>query len=244
MKLQYSDEIINAFVDGELDGHERNKFKQAMLDDSELAAQVERVCGLKKSLKQSYADIALPGRDEDGQLKSSRYVFWNATAAVLLISVGIFCGWHLNQSVSSSAILPQQAAISGVQLNPVNFEQPGKVVLHVSSSNPDKLRNTLEQVDKIIERFQSNHLPFAVEVVANAGGLDLLRDDVSPYRDRIMSIMQTYDNVSFVACSNTIDNLVKQGKTAPPLISNIKTDMTAVDQIVKRLQQGWMYVKV
>jgi intracellular sulfur oxidation DsrE/DsrF family protein len=55
--------------------------------------------------------------------------------------------------------------------------------------------------------------------------------------------MDQYSNVSFIACSNAINRLRMQG-VEPKIIAHSKTGDTAVERIVKRLQEGWVYVKV
>ena len=55
--------------------------------------------------------------------------------------------------------------------------------------------------------------------------------------------MRTYNNVSFVACNNAVERLRVQGVDAE-MIAEVKTGMSAVERIVQRLREGWVYVKV
>jgi len=137
----------------------------------------------------------------------------------------------------------KQEQLAGIKLTPVNFQEPNKIILHVSSSDPDALYSTLYKVDTILEKYKENKIPFELEVVANSGGIDLFREDVSPYKKRIKQIMKNYSNVSFIACTNAIDKLRLKG-VEPDLFAETRTDVTAIEQIVKRLQEGWVYLKV
>jgi len=55
--------------------------------------------------------------------------------------------------------------------------------------------------------------------------------------------MSDNQNVSFIACSNALERLRSRG-IEPKIIAHTRTGGTAIDQIVKRLQQGWVYIKV
>lgn len=243
MKSEYSDEMINAFVDGELDSRDRDGLKLAMQDDPYLHDRVTAICELKKSLQASYASVSAH-LDESSSDKSKTRMRRNSThglAAAMLLCVGAVFGWF--GQLASQQTDRNIVRLEGVQLNPLDLHQTNKIVLHVSSSEGNKLEQTINKVEYIINQYESRHMPFQLEVVANSGGIDLLRDDVSPYKERILSIMQRYNNVSFIACSNAISRLKMQG-VEPKIIAHSTTGVTAVERIVKRLQEGWVYVKV
>ncbi len=241
MKAEFSDEMINAFVDGELDSRDRETFKQAMRSDNHLYEKVQAICELKKSLKNSYAQLPAASNSVQVQNGGVRVTGWKqSVAAALLLTLGLVVGW-----VGGSGGLQPHSSVQldGIQLNPVDLQQQNKIVLHISSSEGNKLEQTIQKVEYIIHQFEKRHLPFELEVIANSGGIDLLRTDVSPYKDKIISIMDQYSNVSFIACSNAINRLRMQG-VEPKIIAHSKTGDTAVERIVKRLQEGWVYVKV
>ena len=241
MKSQYSDEMINAFVDDELDSRDRESIKRDMETDAELYETVKAVCALKKSLKQSYADLSLATHVPLNDSVINRYMGWRqSVAALLLICAGMVFGWYGNNGLQSFVKVND---LRGVQLTPVNLQQSNKIVLHVSSSDGDKLEKTLHQVEYIINQYQASQLPYEIEIIANSGGIDLLRQDVSPYADRVAHLMSKHDNISFIACSNAIEKLRLQG-IEPRMIAHTRTGGTAIEQIVKRLQQGWVYIKV
>ena len=240
--MKYSDEIINAYVDGELEGPEKEQFKQDIKDDAELADQVISLCELKKSLKSTYSQIPLPisGNEHNSSYPVNLKQY---AAAVIILCMGYFLGFGVNSALEKNSYVAQDNIVNGVQLTPVSLQQPNKIILHVSSNNSQVLYKTLSEINKILENYDENKLPFELEVVANSGGINLFRKDVSPYKKRIKQIIQTYSNVSFIACTNAIDKMRLKG-IEPDLISDTKTGVTAIEQIVKRLQDGWVYIKV
>jgi len=235
MNMKYSDEIINAYIDGELGGVEKHGFRLDMERDQSLAERVDALCCLKKSLQASYQQLPLVARQMDEQ--SIGHAWAQSMAALLLLFVGVLAGWlgHGNYDHDKSLLANSKSieTLQGVQLTPVNFTQANKIILHIASDNKDRLAKTLEKVEMIIAQYKNTGIPYKVEVIANAGGINLLRDDVSPYKERIGSILHDYKNVSFIACSNALDRLRLQG-IDPKLIKHTQTGVTAVEQIIKR----------
>ncbi|MCW8955961.1 MAG: hypothetical protein OQL09_03695 [Gammaproteobacteria bacterium] len=240
MKLHISDEMINAFIDDELDQQDKSAIKEAMQNDVELRRRIENLCALKKAVKLSYQQ--LPVTDERSSGNRSIHASWmQHVAMVSLMVIGLVFGWLIRGGYESGEA--GLGYVNAVQLDTQAPEQASKIILHVSSSEPAKLNYTLHKVSEIIEKYSRHQMDFEIEVVANAGGIDLLREDVSPYKKEIVEVMKNYQNVTFIACNNAIDRLRLQG-IEPRLITHTRTGVTAVDQIVKRLQQGWVYLKV
>jgi len=239
MSLHISDEMVNAFIDDELDQQDKLAIKSAMVDDDVLRSRIESLCTLKKSVKHSYQQLpVLDGRSSANRTISVHWM--KAVAMVSLLTTGLIFGWLVRGEYDAGE---QMDFAKTIQLDTQLPEQSSKIILHVSSSEPDRLSYTLQQVSGIIEKYTRHQMDFEIEVVAHASGIDLLREDVSPYKKEIMDVMERYQNVTFIACNNAVDRLRLQG-IEPRLIPRTRTNVTAVDQIVKRLQQGWVYLKV
>lgn len=243
----YSDEILNAFVDGELEGHEKEKFKLDMQNDEQLKNHVHALCNLKKSIQSGYAQVPLPKQVDETKSSTSLLDIKLVMLVVLVLCAGFFLGSVVSHKQTKADYATHEKEkldkINGVKLTTVDLQQPNKIILHVSSSSADVLYNTLHKVDVILDKYKKNKIPFELEVIANSGGIDLLREDVSPYKERIKEIMKDYNNVSFIACTNAIEKLQMKG-IKPDLIAETKIGKTAIEQIIKRLQEGWVYVKV
>lgn len=245
MSIQYSNEIINAFIDSELDGIEKEDFKKAMSEDKLLSDRVNELCELKQSIHLSYSDINESANTSGSAInRNHNRLYKYSSVAMIFLSIGLFFGWACHATITQSLNLTNsQQQINGVKLSPVSLQQSNRIILHVASSKPEKMEATLNKIEKILSEYQQNQLPFELEIIANAGGIDLLRKDTSPYKEKIEAIMQANNNVSFIACSNTLEKLKNLG-IKPDLIANTKSNFTAVEKIVGRLQQGWVYLKV
>lgn len=81
-----------------------------------------------------------------------------------------------------------------------------------------------------------------LEVMTNSD-LAMLGDN-SPYRDRIIKIMGAYDNVTFLACAQTVNKTENREGQQIKLIPNTLSEKSAREHIPVRLEQGWVYLKV
>jgi len=56
-------------------------------------------------------------------------------------------------------------------------------------------------------------------------------------------MMDKYDNLTFVACANTIERLRARGVDVH-LIDRTHARSTAIDHVISRLREGWTYIKI
>jgi intracellular sulfur oxidation DsrE/DsrF family protein len=78
--------------------------------------------------------------------------------------------------------------------------------------------------------------------VANGAGLDLLRADRSPLAERVIALNERHPNVKLIACNLTMDRLRRRGETVA-LLPGVQVVPSALDEIVDRLNSGWLYVR-
>lgn len=239
-KTDIDDMTLNAFVDHQTDPHTAEKIIRAMEEDTEIRERVYQFRRIRDLMKLSFKDARPPVKISSVQKIS----FWNQirlsgfAAAILMIVVGISSGMYGYYAGK------QTGQVSATMLAK---RYQDRLILHVSKSNPEHFSRVLAYV----KTFLHEHEKYAegktsrgqIEVVAHAGGLDLMRKGVSPYEQEIILLMKQYANVHFVACANGIRTLLDKGIT-PNIIDGIPTDETAFDRIVSRLQTGWTYLKV
>ncbi len=226
-----SDEQLNAFLDGELDAEEGS----CLFDKAEQSAELDhRLCQqrkLKELVKHAYRDIPEPRRLLSGPSTPRGLFGWAMVASVLLVlgfATGLFTQGYLRPVTPDPGTNTQ--AVAEVE----NF------LVHVASGEPEKLRLALQRARDLLASAETDR-PRKVEVVANGRGMDLLRSDVTLFADEISSLSDA--SVMFYACSNAIERLEEKGIKVK-LVPEANADYTAVDRVVKRLQEGWHYIKI
>lgn len=234
-------EYLNAFVDGELTADERERVMALLQSDPEFKMRACELRTLKEMVKGAYAEApAAPVRSNAGGLLGSGLK--QAMAAGLLLALGLGGGWMVRDRIGTEAGYDRLPGLPGGYQAVALAEQvdPGKIILHLDSGDPGRLATVLDLAEKLLKR----HGPSArVEIVANSYGLDLLRADVTPLAPRIADMARHHANLSFVACGQTVARLKRDGVRVE-LLPDAHTASSAINEIMTRMGQGWVYVKV
>lgn len=228
-----SREMRSAFVDGELDQADWGRIAGQVGRDETLRAEVCEIRTVKDLVRGAYA--APPRASRHGAASGRRLA---AIAALCLVSAG--AGWLVHAAFAPGISETEAALTEGASLREVSNE---RVVLHVSSSRRETLQTALDEMEEVLRASARGGRHIKIEIVANSSGLDLLRTETSPFPARIATLRAMYSNLTLVACNQTIDRLREKGITVH-LLPGVQSAPTALDQIVKRLQGGWAYVRV
>lgn len=236
-----SDEFLNAFVDDQLDPAEKSRAFELIEQDEALKARVCELRGLKAKVHHAYLNPPSPPRSATKSWLSGA-PYHQALAAGLLLVIGSISGWFAHSWTGYASDREIMRLLQAVQRNDIGAD-PHKLMIHVGTSNPIRLATALDEAESLLAGFRSSSRPMQVEIIANGGGLDLLRADGSPYARRIGLMREKYPTLDLTACGQTLRNLRAKGVDVR-LLPNTGVASSALDEIVLRLKQGWGYVKV
>ncbi len=251
MKSFVSDESLHAFIDGEFDVAESESLIAQMRHDPELAQRVGALRDLQSMVRLAYADPPVT-RGWVGHVAPRRKFMRHCAFGCLILLAGLSGGWLLHslerQAVTeSSTFFPTHSAAiaaNGYQtVSLVRKADPDKVLFHLDSASPKKMKDVLDQAEVLLDQAERQGRTMQLEILANNHGLELLRAGVSPYSDRISLMKKRHVTLQFVACSQAIARFNGEGKKVV-LLPAATTAPTAISEIVTRLQQGWTYVRV
>lgn len=233
---------IDQYIDGEMNATERQEFEQKMTQDTQLKQQVCALQQQKIALKNAYADTvpnAISAQTKTNKSSPTRlFSNWRHLAASL--AVGVLVGLVLAQPVS---FLPEQNTLQNTTtpINQVNNETtlaPQNFVVHLDTNQPEKLNSAVEKT-----RYLLDQNPMAkVQIVTNHEGVELFNANQAS-TEEVLKLLSQYQNLELMACRRTIERAQKQG-TPLNLLSAVRADEPAVDEVVKRLKQGWTYIKI
>lgn len=232
---QFSEEQMNAFVDGELDIEEKSR----VFNESERSRELDqRLCQqrkLKELVEHAYLDVPRPQRlNNTGQTPSG--LFGKAVAAGVLLLIGATIGLVGQRYVSPQ---PETRILSVASVtDPVGAGH--NYILHVASGERESMHAALQKAQQLLDTAEPGQIN-RVEVVANQQGLNLLRSDVTPFADEIMALQLS--NVVFYACSRTIELLEENGIDVV-LVPDTNQAYTALDRVVVRMQDDWNYIRM
>lgn len=235
-----SDEYLNAFLDGELAADEREQALRRLEGDEAFKARVCELRSLKERVKGAYADLpAMTPRRKGGGFSPA----WRqALAAGVMLALGLAGGWLAREQTQPGPAYDRLAGLpAGYQPVALGTKvDPDKVVLHLDSNDPARVVAALDLAERLLARRGDRG---RVELLVNSHGLNLLRQETSLYRDRIGVLAVRHPNLAFVACGQTIARLRHDG-VAVELLPQARVARSAIGEILDRMQQGWVYVKV
>ena len=233
-----SAEKLHAYIDNQLAAEERAEVITALKLDPVLSRQVTELLELKQWVHLAYQDppqLTLHNKTSFG-LSFKRP---QALAASLLLLLGGLTGWLIHSPVPLQGI-PSFTDLAQVE---AAAQSKHKVLIHISKMDKTRIDMALDKTELILLKSKQQHQPLQVEVVANAEGLALLRDD-SPYGKRIEAIANRYDNIAFLACGIAMQTArLSEGIDEVKLLPQAHQVDAALEQILRRLKAGWAYVR-
>lgn len=235
---QISDEHLNAFIDDQLDASEKDQLFDELYKDIDLG---HRLCELRNTnelIRFAYSNPPHRMRNERKR-RHANYTSRGIAASLLLVAGFLGGKVYDTQYGAGSDQLANNIYYSDEQL----AELDQNIILHLDSSTPDKLLETLQKAELILDQYQQNELQRTVEIIVNNDGLNLLRTGSTPHADKIQALMDKFHNISFLACARAIKRMQYKGVDVE-LLPNTSVASSALDQIIMRLDQGWTYIKI
>lgn len=241
-KKQYSDEHLNAFIDDQLDTAEKAEILDAVRHDAELS---QRVCKLQKIhnlIQLSYESVEVPERHKAKNNLSQPAKFKWFAAASFFLAIGSVAGWISHQTMSSDSLIN----IAQVSHTPaaINNAENWKLMLHVSTAKPHRLNIVLNEAEALLEEYANSSRKLELEILANSEGITLVTNNGKDYNKRLQTLQQKYKNLAVTVCGQTLNRIQRtQGKTLK-LLPDTNVVSSAVNQMVKRQQSGWSYIRI
>ncbi|HKK13474.1 MAG TPA: hypothetical protein VKA14_02315 [Gammaproteobacteria bacterium] len=244
-----SDEHLNAFVDGQLDTDEKSRVFSAINEDEDLNRRACELRKLRDLVRHAYGEPPAAAPRASRRMAAAVGTGLRRTAvAGLLVALGVAGGWysraHVEHNQLQAMFLDKDRAFETADLHDLaQIQKEKKVILHISSANPQRIRDALDMAEHLLKTYKAHHERAELEVVANAGGLNLLRSDTSQFAGRIKRMQQQYANLAFLACRNAMEHLKKEKGVDVKLLPQALVTPSALDEILTRLQEGWVYIR-
>ncbi|VAW83517.1 hypothetical protein MNBD_GAMMA14-1713 [hydrothermal vent metagenome] len=246
-----SDETLNAFLDGELDTAGKNEVFEALNDDRELSQQACELRRLSELVRHAYDRP--PKIDQYGKIPPCRLgLLGRGLVASLLLGLGGLLGWTIHQpdevpaaSTLSAMYWDDHNAFQNTDISKVTAQQGAKrIIVHLNTSSASKFEKALDTAEQLLEAYDDDGAE--IEVVANASAIRLLRAGYSPYAKRVHDLQQRYLNLTFLACQDAIDHIreIEGGNTQVKLLPDVDVTPSALEHILNRLSEGWVYLNV
>jgi intracellular sulfur oxidation DsrE/DsrF family protein len=151
--------------------------------------------------------------------------------AVVLVSV------YFTQSQSTSKPGAQPLA------QPSASNQAHRVVIQVTQNDPAIMNMALNNGENLAKFYKEKGEPIEIEYVAYGAGLNMVRSDTSPVKQRLAAITGAMKNVTFTGCANTMATQSKQENKEISLVPEARIVPAGIARVVELQEQGWTYVR-
>lgn len=242
-----SEEMLNALIDGEFPPEEKAELLARLQRDEDLNKQACETRALKEQVRNAYRHMDPPTRQNVPQSRSNPGLA--AAAGLVLLIFGAVLGWGLrNDTPVTGAGGEERFALIdpdglGQQVaDPANGET--RIVFHVTSPDLTTASELLDEVESLLGQYQRSDRLLRVEIVAHAEGLSLLQSNLSQHKRRISQLAGNFQNLTFVACRNTMDRVAVEKGYEVVLLPEAEVTESGVAHVVLRQRQGWAYIQV
>ena len=246
-----SDETLNAFIDGELDAAGKSEVFEALGKDQELSQQACGLRHLSELVRHAYDHP--PAIEQYRKPPIRRMSRWGqGLAASMLLGLGATLGWALHQPETAPATPALNAmywdehnAFQNTDMSKITAQKGTKrIIVHLNTSSVSKFGEALTTAEQLLETYGDDGAE--IEVVANASAIRMLRAGYSPYTHRVQDLQQRYINLTFLACQDAIDHAreIEGGSTQVNMLPDVDITPSALEHILNRLSDGWVYLNV
>ena len=147
--------------------------------------------------------------------------------------------------------LPCRVAIvtlAAVAVAPVSFASDAKthrIAIQVDQNDPQVMNLALNNATNIIDYYRTKNEDVEIDVVIYGPGLEMLRADSSPVKDRIKHLRETVPagTLVFSVCNNTKMGAEKTEGHAVFILPDAAMVPSGVVHLMDLQEQGWSYVR-
>ena len=237
------EQLINAYADGELTPDEEASVLERLQTDAAFARRVCELDQLKKQIGLAYATPPRRIRQHANRVRNHFGDYRSWAAACLILAVGAVAGWLAHTpSQSDRLVLLDPTGRGGA---PAAAGSPDtRIVFHLNNPDQSVAGELLDEVERILLAYQVGKRPLRVEIVSHGQGLTLLRERLSLHKARVRDLARRFENLTFVACLNTMERLRTEHGVEVQLVPEAEVTRSGVSHVVRRQREGWSYIRV
>lgn len=120
---------------------------------------------------------------------------------------------------------------------------PRKVAIHVDDDSVKVMNMALNNAENIEKYYAGKGEKVVVEIVTYGPGLTMLREDMSPVKDRIAEMALQYEDLTFSACLNTVESIKQKTQADVPLIEEATVVPSGAVRLMELQGEGYAYLR-
>jgi len=149
---------------------------------------------------------------------------------------------HSSKAVAASG-QSSKAVAAKAKANPA--AKSHRIVIQVNQNDPAVMNLALNNATNVIDYYRAKGVKVKVDLVTYGPGLNMMRDDTSPVKDRIKQLKDYAfpSTVQFSACGNTKENMEKKEGHPITVLSEAVIVPSGVVHLMELQEKGWSYVR-
>ncbi|GLH81670.1 hypothetical protein SSBR45G_65790 [Bradyrhizobium sp. SSBR45G] len=120
-----------------------------------------------------------------------------------------------------------------------------RVSIQVDQNDPAVMNLALNNASNIMETFKEKGEDVEIELVTYGPGLNMLREDTSPVKDRLKQIAELSfpAKIKFSACNITRRGMEKREGHPIPIVAEASLVASGAVRLMELQESGWSYLK-
>jgi intracellular sulfur oxidation DsrE/DsrF family protein len=117
------------------------------------------------------------------------------------------------------------------------------IAIQVDENDPAKMNLALNNAANAASYYDGIGESSVIEIVAYGPGLNMLREDTSPVKERLKSFKDGMPNVTFSACNVTLQNMQKTEGHPIAIVPEARMVPSGAVRLIQLQEQGFSYLK-
>jgi intracellular sulfur oxidation DsrE/DsrF family protein len=136
-----------------------------------------------------------------------------------------------------------QSSVPSSSRQQMSERKQHRVVIQVSENDPKIMNLALNNAENLAKSYEQSGEAVQIEIVAYGPGLNMVRSDTSPVKDRLAALVGRPQPITFTGCGNTMSAQSKQEGKEISLLPETHLVPTGIGRIVQLQEQGWTYIR-
>ena len=244
-----SDEILNAFVDGEFSPEDRLLTLKSIAASENLSREVCDMYQLKELVNMAYSQGAIPDPRRRSARKGGRLGggLMAIAASVVALALGTVAVLEVNRERSvglQPIVLVPQEQDQREGRDVASVENVRQVLFHVTDLDLRDAEALFDDVEHMFETAWLNGEELQVQMVVHGTGMDLVRADLAPFPNRIRDLVHTYDGLRVTACGQSRARHEREEGRPVQLLPWVEEVESGVREAAQKQAEGWTYIRV
>lgn len=242
---KYSDEHINAYIDGELDNDERARLLFDAQQDPVLMQRINDVRMLKEKVQLAFSEQSVSTVQE--RTFSCRAFARTPRSLVagfillMLAAVLLFGIQDNDEVVQARKLINSSQPVVAADIDKT-IGAHKQLVINISQYHPQSFDATIDNIEALLLQHRADK-SFSIEIVANKNGLKALDVETSLHARRISQLADQFESLDVIACAKSMATLAAQGNPIL-LMRSVMITPSAAEQVARRMHDGWFYLKL